>query len=135
MTVILSELGEFDLPDGPAGGLWLAPDQAAAVSGWELRPEGLCRGDVCVPVPPGNAGNFVADGKVNLAAFWDHMAMPAVSSAGGDVWALGEGAEHRAADLRSLEAPDFTLPDLAGVAHSLADHRGKKVLLATWASW
>jgi len=135
MTVILSQLGEFDVPDGPAGGLWLEPQQAAAASGWTLRSEGLCRGATCVPVPPGKAEKFIADGKVNLAAFWDHMRMPAASSADGDVWALGEGAADRAATLASLEAPDFTLPDLAGVPHSLAAHRGKKILLATWASW
>jgi peroxiredoxin len=35
----------------------------------------------------------------------------------------------------SLEAPDFTLPDVSGTPHSLSDYRGKKVLLATWASW
>ena len=32
-------------------------------------------------------------------------------------------------------APDFTLPDLEGRLHSLSEHRGKKVLLVTWASW
>jgi len=37
--------------------------------------------------------------------------------------------------LRSLEAPDFTLPDLDGKLHSLSDYRGKKVLLMSWASW
>ncbi|TAJ31410.1 MAG: redoxin domain-containing protein, partial [Reyranella sp.] len=35
----------------------------------------------------------------------------------------------------SLEAPDFTLPDLDGKTHSLAEQRGKKVLLVSWASW
>ena len=33
------------------------------------------------------------------------------------------------------EAADFTLPDLNGKMHSLADFRGKKVLLLTWGSW
>lgn len=135
MTVILSQLGEFEVPAGSAEGLWVEPAEATAMSGWELRPEGFCRGDVCVPVPPGKAETLTADGKFNLAAFWDHMGMPIAHSAEGDVWALGEGAENRTAELRSLEAPDFTLPDLAGVQHSLSDHRGKKVLLATWASW
>ncbi|NDG42002.1 MAG: TlpA family protein disulfide reductase, partial [Betaproteobacteria bacterium] len=37
--------------------------------------------------------------------------------------------------LSTLEAPDFELPDLAGQTHRLSDYRGKKVLLATWASW
>jgi len=48
---------------------------------------------------------------------------------------LGESAQARGEALRSLEAPDFTLPDLAGRPHSLSAHRGKKVLLVTWASW
>ena len=30
---------------------------------------------------------------------------------------------------------DFTLPDLQGNLYSLADFRGKKVVLACWASW
>jgi peroxiredoxin len=37
--------------------------------------------------------------------------------------------------MTSLEAPDFTLPDLEGALHSLSDHRGKKRLLIAWASW
>jgi peroxiredoxin len=37
--------------------------------------------------------------------------------------------------LASLDAPDFTLPDLDGHLHSLAGHRGKKVLLVAYASW
>jgi peroxiredoxin len=35
----------------------------------------------------------------------------------------------------TLEAPDFTLPDIDGKQHSLSDYRGKKVLLLSWASW
>ena len=48
---------------------------------------------------------------------------------------LGVTARERAAALASLEAPAFTLPDLGGRLHSLADHRGKKVLLVAYASW
>jgi hypothetical protein len=135
MVTVLTDLGEFTVTAGPGDGLWLARDEAASATGWSLRPEGLCRDDVCVPVPKGREGTFVADDKVNLAAFWEHLGMPAAHSRDGDVWALGEGADNRAASLRSLEAPDFTLPDLHGVAHGLSDYRGKKVLLATWASW
>jgi peroxiredoxin len=29
----------------------------------------------------------------------------------------------------------FTLPDLEGRPHALADYRGKKVFLVFWASW
>jgi hypothetical protein len=48
---------------------------------------------------------------------------------------LGVPAGARAAALASLEAPDFTLPDLDGRLHSLSEHRGKKVLLVAYASW
>ena len=48
---------------------------------------------------------------------------------------LGVPAAERARRLASLEAPDFTLPDLDGRLHSLSEHRGKKVLLVAYASW
>ena len=47
----------------------------------------------------------------------------------------GVSAAERAKALASLEAPDFTLPDLDGRRHSLSEHRGKKVLLVAYASW
>ena len=135
MTTLLSERGEFSVSAGPEEGLWLDADEAAAATGWSLQPDGLCRGDVCVPAPRGRETEFSTGDKVNLVAFWEHLGMPAAHSRDGDIWALGEGADNRAASLRSLQAPDFSLPDLDGTAHSLSDHRGKKVLLATWASW
>jgi hypothetical protein len=48
---------------------------------------------------------------------------------------LGVAAAKRATALVSLEAPDFTLPDLDGRPHTLSAHRGKKVLLVAYASW
>jgi peroxiredoxin len=48
---------------------------------------------------------------------------------------LGVGAQTRRAALVSLEAPDFSLPDLAGRRHTLSEHRGRKVLLVAYASW
>jgi len=48
---------------------------------------------------------------------------------------LGVSAGERGRRLASLEAPDFTLPDLDGRLHSLGEHRGKKILLVAYASW
>ena len=136
MTTILSALGDFSVAAAAAKeGLWLSSAEAAKATGWSLQPEGLCRGNICVPVPSGREADFVADGSVNLAAFWDHLDKPAARSKDGDIWALGEAAADRAESLKSLDAPDFTLPDLDGTNHSLSDYRGSKVLLATWASW
>lgn len=52
-----------------------------------------------------------------------------------EVWVLGSSAEERNASLIGVEAPDITLPDLAGMPHSLTALRDKKVVLTTWASW
>jgi len=48
---------------------------------------------------------------------------------------LGVSATDRAKALASLEAPDFTLPDLDGRPHSLSQHRGRKVLMVAYGSW
>ncbi|MBX9604973.1 MAG: redoxin domain-containing protein [Gammaproteobacteria bacterium] len=48
---------------------------------------------------------------------------------------LGAAASDRGRALCTLEAPDFTLPDIDGNLHSLSDYRGKRVFLTTWSSW
>ena len=48
---------------------------------------------------------------------------------------LGVSARSRAERLLSLQAPDFTLPDLEGRLHTLGEHRGRKVFLVAYASW
>lgn len=136
MTVLLVENGAIEVEADAAGDrLWMRPEAAEAATGWALKPEGLCRGPVCVPVPPGREPDFIAGGRIDLAAFWRHMGRPVLHDAAGETWVLGESAAARSAQLESLEAPDFTLPDLEGNLHSLSDHRGKKVYLCTWASW
>jgi len=115
--------------------LWISPGELEQATGWSFKPEGFCLGDMCVPVPAGQRSRYVDDEKVNAAAFWKRLGHPIAHDAAGEVWALGSGANDRAASLQSLEAPDFALPDLAGVTHTLSKQRGKKVLLATWASW
>ena len=58
-----------------------------------------------------------------------------IASDSRDVWALGAPADERNAALQGLTAPDFTLPDVDGVPRTLSTLRGKKVFMATWASW
>ena len=73
---------------------------------------------------------LVRDGRVDVAAFWGHLDRPLAHSADGSVWSLGEGAAERAASLRSLEAPDFSLPLVteAGMV-SLKDYLGRTPVL------
>jgi hypothetical protein len=137
MVTVLTESGEWAVPSAETSGeaLWLPTREAEAATGYVAKPEGLCKGEVCIPVPPGRHQEFVDGSRVNVAALWQHLGQPIVKSDRGHVWVLGESARDRAAALASLEAPDFTLPDPTGRLHSLSDYRGKKVLLVTWASW
>jgi len=137
MATVLTEQGEFDVATAGADGedLWLAPRHAAEITGWLLKPEGLCKGEICVPLPSGREQEFVRAGRINLGELWRHLGHPVAHSARGDAWVLAQSARERSASRQSLMAPDFTLPDVAGRQHSLSDQRGKKVLLVTWASW
>jgi hypothetical protein len=137
MAILLTETAETVLPDARVEGekLWLSAAELEAATGWSARPEGLCRGSVCVPIPPGREREFLRGDQVDVAAFWRRLGQPLVHSADGVAWVLGTAAADRAVALRSLQAPDFTLPDRTGGLHSLSEHRGKKVLLVSWASW
>lgn len=117
--------------------LWLSLADLHAATGWELKPQGACLNDVCVPIPVGREAEFVrATGQqFNLAALARLQGQPVVHDNTHNVWFFGEAASARNNALASLQAPDFTLPDLDGRLHSLSDYRGKKVLLVSWASW
>lgn len=115
--------------------LWLRGEELERATGWVFKPEGFCKGEVCVPVPPARAGEFAAGGRYNLAALAQLLGQPIVADEEHHAWCVAEAASERARTLKSLEAPDFSLPDLAGRMHSLSEYRGKKVLLVSWASW
>jgi hypothetical protein len=137
MVTLLTDGGEFTVPGAEASAttLWCPARDAEAATGWVAKPEGLCRGPVCVPLPAGRERELVDGDRIDLAALWRHLGRPAVHSDRGHVWVLAQSARDRAAALASLEAPDFALPDPTGRMHRLSEHRGKKVLLVTWASW
>lgn len=117
--------------------LWLALDDLRVTTGWELKPQGMCKGEVCVPIPAGREKDFIkADGKqFNLSAFARRLNQPSAHDDAHAVWYFGEAVNSRENASQSLQAPDFTLPDLDGRLHSLSAYRGKKILLVSWASW
>jgi hypothetical protein len=115
------------------GRVQLEEEQVRSALGWQLKPEGLCRGGACIPVrdPAALRG---ADG-LDLEELARQLGRPLALDVEQGVAALAEPPEDRASALASLEAPDFTLPDLGGKLHSLSAYRGKKVLLIAYASW
>ena len=129
MTTILTPTAEHEI--ATRDGLWLSPADAERVTGFTLKPEGMCRDELCVPLP----ASAVRPNEVDLAAFWTKLGGPVVASKDRDIFALGAPADERNAALDGLAAPDFTLPDVDGVPRTLSQLRGKKVFLATWASW
>ena len=138
MTITLLTADAIALLTGQASGddLWLAGPELERATGWKLTPDGFCRESLCLPTPPGREADFSrGDGSVNLAALARLRGQALVRDDTGTVWALDASTAARSAARTSLEAPDFNLPDLSGRLHSLHAHRGKKVLLASWASW
>ena len=113
--------------------LRIAPAALRDALGWEWKPEGLCRGEVCVPVR--DRSRLADERGLDLAAFAAASDRPLAIDVAERAAALGHSAAERRERLASLEAPDFALPDLAGRIHRLSDHRGKKALLIAYASW
>ena len=112
------------------GHLWLTPADLQKATGWKLETEGLCRGDACVRTQDSWTDSA---GRVDLAAFAGHMGQPMIRD--DKAVAFGESLSKRRDSLFSLEAPDFTLPDIDGQLHKLSDFRGKKVFMYSWGSY
>jgi hypothetical protein len=115
------------------GRMLLSPEALQEALGWELHDGTLCNDTMCVPIPAGSS--LASGGPLDLAVVAAVLDRPLALDADERTAYLGASARERADALASLQAPDFTLPDLAGRLHTLSEHRGKKVLLVVWASW
>ena len=114
------------------GAVLVGRDDVERATGWQHKPEGMCRDGVCIPLrdPAVLQGDQLDLGRL-AAALRRPLALDTAES----VAYLGPAATDRAEPLASLRAPDFTLPDLDGRLHTLSAQRGKKVLLVAYASW
>jgi AhpC/TSA family len=118
--------------------LWITTVDLKRATRFEVKPQGVCRDELCFPLPKSRQQEFLRKGPratwFNLTAFAALMHQPVAHDEALAVWYFGLRADQRQT-LSSLQAPDFTLPDINGKPHSLSGFRGKKVLLVTWASW
>ena len=110
--------------------LSLRPDELRAATGWEIKPEGACKDDVCVPL---TGVGPVPDGTIDVTAFAERMGMPLVADDRHEIWALGPRAGGNV--LTSVDLPDLVFSDFDGGTFDVASLRGRKVLLLAWASW
>ncbi len=106
----------------------VTPAEFEAGTGWALKPEGACRGEVCVPLreAPGEV--------VDVRAVADALGMPIVEDAERGVAAIGPATLNGRA-LASADAPDVELEDLEGNAFRLSQLRGQKILVYAWAPY
>lgn len=141
-VTILYEDTDAIIDDAVSDGadLWLHLDDLTRASGWHLKPEGACFGDVCVPLPAARRDRFVrgedtAEPRFNLAELARLLDMPSLRDERTETWCFVDNAAARSQRMASLDAPNFTLPDLDGKMHSLTEYRGQKIFMVAWASW
>lgn len=127
-TITLSETGDGDA-------LLIRPEDLPGINGFELKPEGACYEDMCVPVndtllPEQNGRQWF-----NLSAFADLLNQAYVADLETRVWSFAEMPARRENMMVNAMAPDFELTDRQGNVVRMADLKGKKALIVTWSSW
>jgi hypothetical protein len=105
-------------------------DEFAAGTGWAPKPQGLCRGEVCVPAPDA----LRDDNTVDVTAAAQRLGMPIVHDATHGVWALGSATTNGKA-LATATAADPTLLTRSGERFQLSSLRGRKVVLVAWSTY
>jgi hypothetical protein len=103
----------------------ITAEQFAEGTGWDIKPEGACKADVCVPLPPA---------AFDLAVVSERLGMALVPDEQAGLWALGpESLGGRA--LVSAAAPELVLDDIGGNEFRLSSLRGLKVILVAWSPY
>ena len=99
-------------------------DDLQRATGWELKPEGLCRGAVCVPWTSTDGERVdLRDVATALGRAFVHA--DGVAALAGDPMGRGQRS--------SID--ELELPDLDGNVVRMSDFAGRKRLLVAWASW
>ncbi len=111
--------------------------QFEAGTGWELKAEGACKGDVCIPLTEPSAGG--PDDLVDAMSLAEQMGLPLVVDEPSGLTAIGPESIG-ARTLATVDAPELTLPDHRNPAaepeeFSLSSLRGRKVIMVAWSPY
>jgi hypothetical protein len=108
-------------------GLTLDPVDVLAATGWEVKPHGLCRGDICIPAS-------LAEGPVLLAELAAALRRPLAAEEldGRAIAVLGEAGGTTV--LPGELVPEVALTNVDGVPVAITG-RGRKTAVVVWSTW
>jgi len=125
---VLSETGSGD-------SLLVRPEDLPAINGFELKPEGACYNDLCIPLTDELLVEQDSRQWFNMTAFADLLEQPWVADTQARVWSFAEMPAKRENTMVNAMVPDFEVTDRQGNVIRMADLKGKKALIVTWSSW
>lgn len=110
--------------------LRVTADEFSSSTGWDAKPEGMCRGEVCVPAP-----GALADGMVDVEAAAKRLGMPVVHDSAHGVWSLGPATATGRTLSSAIARFPSSLIDAMGRGFDFASLRGRRIIMIAWASW
>lgn len=102
----------------------------SSTTGWDAKPEGMCRGELCVPAP-----GALTDGTVDVEIAATRLGMPIVHEAAHGVWSLGPATTTGRTLSSAIARFPSSLIDAMGRGFDFASLRGRRVIMIAWASW
>ncbi len=127
-TITLDTVGSGD-------GLLIKPEDLPRINGFEIKPEGACYNDLCIPMNDQLLTEQDGQQWFNLTAFAELLDQPYVVDQEASVWSFAEIPAKRQNMMLDAMAPEFELTDRKGNVVRMSDLKGKKALIVTWSSW
>ena len=135
-VTVLYEGRQVELAEHAAGkALLIRPDDLININGFEVKPEGVCHGDLCIPLTTALLVEQDDQTWFDLTAFADLLEQPYVADHEARVWSFAEIPAKRHNMMTEAMAPSLELTDRQGNIFNITDLKGKKALIVTWSSW
>lgn len=127
-TITVSATGDGDR-------LLVKAEDLTRINGFELKREGACYADICIPITREMLVAQDGNDWFDLTAFADLIGQPYVADSEARVWSFAEIPAKRESMMVAAMAPDLEVKDRQGNVIRMADLKGKKALIVTWSSW